>query len=208
MGPIYWSLRAELSRFQTDSNAGCTERLQLSRAGPVPLLTVLLAPALLLADEFSSDIRPILKKNCKSCHNPEGKTRIKFLAAQQAEDVSSDRSLWRSVAMQLRNRTMPPPTVPQPSEEERFRVASWIEETLRETACELGPFAGPVTVRRLNRAEYENTVRDLFGVYFEIAELFPVDGSGGEGFDKNGETLFLSPMLTERYLEVAQEILD
>ena len=160
------------------------------------------------ADEFSSEIRPILVKNCQRCHNPEGDNRIEFLSAQEAGDLSSDRGLWRSVAMQLRNRTMPPAKAPQPSEEERFRVASWVDETLRETACDLGPYAGPVTVRRLNRAEYENTVRDLFGLYFEVAERFPVDGSGGEGFDNNGETLFMSPLLTERYLEVAQEILD
>ena len=164
--------------------------------------------ARLPADEFPSTIRPVLVRNCQECHDPEGDNRIKFLTAQEHGDVSSERSLWRSVAMQLRNRTMPPATSPQPSEEERFHVASWIDQTLRETACDLGPYAGPVTLRRLNRAEYENTVRDLFGLYFQIAERFPVDGSGGEGFDNNGETLFLSPMLAERYLEVAQDILD
>lgn len=150
----------------------------------------------------------MLVERCQACHDPTGDNRIQFLKAQEAGDLAADRSLWRSVAMQLNNRTMPPAMSPQPSEEERFRVASWIEETLRETACDLGPYAGPVTVRRLNRAEYENTVRDLFGLHYRVAEQFPVDGSGGEGFDNNGETLFLSPMLAERYLEVAQQILD
>ena len=169
---------------------------------------LLTAACLLQADEFSEEIRPILAASCQACHNPASDNRIRFLEAQTAADLSRDRSLWQSVAMQIRNRTMPPAMSPQPSEDDRFRVSSWIDETLRETACDLGPYAGPVTVRRLNRSEYENTVRDLFGLHFEIAELFPVDGSGGEGFDNNGETLFLSPLLAERYLEVAQQILD
>ncbi len=169
---------------------------------------LLLAGCLLQADEFADEIRPILAENCQACHDPAGENRIRFLEAQTAGDLSRDRSMWGSVAMQLRNRTMPPASSPQPSEEARFRAAGWIDQRLRETACELGPYAGPVTVRRLNRLEYQNTVRDLFGLHFEIAELFPVDGSGGEGFDNNGETLFVSPLLAERYLEVAQQLLD
>ena len=162
----------------------------------------------LVADEFSDEIRPILAEGCQACHAPGGENRIRFLEAETAADLAKDRSLWRSIAMQLRNRTMPPPGGPQVSEQERFRVSAWIDDTLRQTACDLGEYAGPVTVRRLNRVEYENTVRDLFGLHFEVAELFPVDGSGGEGFDNNGETLFLSPLLAERYLEVAQQLLD
>jgi len=172
------------------------------------MLCGLVAAVLLPADEFSDEIRPILVESCQACHDPAGDNRIRFLEAQAAADLSHDRSLWVSVAMQLRNRTMPPPGGPQVSEEDRFRVASWIDDTLRRTACELGEYAGPVTVRRLNRTEYENTVRDLFGLRFDVAERFPVDGSGGEGFDNNGETLFLSPLLAERYLEVAQDLLD
>ncbi len=66
-------------------------------------------------------------------------------------------------------------------------------------------FASEVTLRRLNRREYRNTVRDLLGVDLMVSEIFPVDNSGGEGFDStNGETLFLPPMLLERYMEAAR----
>ncbi len=65
-----------------------------------------------------------------------------------------------------------------------------------------------MTVRRLNRRDYRNTIRDLLGVDFAVSKLFPADGSGGEGFNTNGETLFLPPLLMERYLEAAQQILD
>ena len=63
-------------------------------------------------------------------------------------------------------------------------------------------------LRRLNRREYHNTVRDLLGVDFNVSELFPNDGTGGAGFDTNGETLFIPPLLMERYMEAAQQILD
>ena len=163
--------------------------------------------ALLVASEFDSSIRPVLVEYCGACHSGGADNRIRFLEASSADSVSAEPSLWRNVAMQLRNRTMPP-TGPQPSEVDRMRVADWIDRTLRAGACDLGVYAGPVTVRRLNRAEYQNTVRDLTGLPIDVAELFPVDGSGGEGFDNNGETLFLSPLLAERYLEVADLILD
>ncbi|MYC67086.1 MAG: DUF1592 domain-containing protein [Acidobacteriia bacterium] len=163
--------------------------------------------ALLVASEFESSIRPVLVEHCGACHSGGTDNRIRFLEARSADSVSAEPSLWRNVAMQLRNRTMPP-TGPQPSEGDRMRVADWIDRALRAGACDLGVYAGPVTVRRLNRVEYQNTVRDLTGLPIDVAELFPVDGSGGEGFDNNGETLFLSPLLAERYLEVADLILD
>ncbi len=161
----------------------------------------------LAADDFLSDIRPVLVEHCQACHSPQSDNRIRFLEAQSSADVSRQRGLWNNVAMQLRNRTMPP-AGPQPSEQDRLRVSAWIDRTLRSTACNLDEYAGPVTVRRLNRAEYQNTIRDLFGLRLQVAELFPVDGSGGEGFDNHGETLFLSPLLAERYLEVADQVLD
>lgn len=161
----------------------------------------------LLADEFHNEIRPVLEKYCQACHAADSDNRIRFLQAESIADISKDRGLWGNVAMQLRNRTMPP-TGPQPSEQDRFRVATWIDETVRSTACDAGEYAGPLLVRRLNRSEYQNTVRDLFGLRLEVAELFPVDGSGGEGFDNNGETLYFSPLLAERYLEVAELVLN
>ena len=65
-----------------------------------------------------------------------------------------------------------------------------------------------MAIRRLNRREYHNTIRDLLGVDYNVSDLFPVDGTGGAGFDTNGETLYVPPLLMERYLEAAQQILD
>jgi hypothetical protein len=159
-------------------------------------------------DEFTQSIRPILAQNCGICHNPQNpKNPANFLTAQTANDIESKRGLWRNVAAQIRNRSMPP-VASKITEEERLKVATWVETRLRETACSTGEHAGAVAVRRLNRREYRNTIRDLLGVDLDVAELLPADGSGGSGFDTNGETLYVGPLLTERYLEAAQQVID
>ncbi len=158
--------------------------------------------------EFAKTIRPVLQANCAGCHNPANpKNRIDFLKAESVKDVETRRGLWRDVAAQLRNRTMPP-AASKLTEDERLHIATWVENRLRETACTSGDYAGSAPPRRLNRREYHNTVRDLLGVEIAAADLFPADESGGAGFDTNGETLFVPPMMMERYLEAAQKILD
>jgi cytochrome c553 len=160
------------------------------------------------AQEFSQSVRPVLQANCSACHNPSNpKNRVDFLKAQTARDIESQRGLWRSVAAQLRNRTMPP-VASKLTEDDRFRISRWIEERLRQTACSTGDYAGPPLTHRLNRREYHNTVRDLTGVDLAVADLFPTDGSGGAGFDTNAGTLYVPPLLMERYLQAAQQILD
>lgn len=161
------------------------------------------------ANFFETSVRPMLMDTCGSCHSPDDdENKVRFLDATTAADLSNARSLWANAAEQLRNRTMPPADADQPSEEDRLRIASWIEERLRATACDGGEIAIPVTTRRLNRTEYDNTIRDLTGLDLSLSENFPADGSGGEGFDNNGETLFLPPLLMERYLEAADKILN
>ncbi|MFV0442201.1 MAG: DUF1592 domain-containing protein [Planctomycetaceae bacterium] len=161
------------------------------------------------ATHYQDHIRPQLARLCGDCHAPEDqKNAVRFLKAMSLDDLDADRGLWHSVAEQLHNRTMPPADNPQPSEDERLELITWIENTLRSTACRRGEFAGPVTPRRLNRYEYERTIHDLMGVDYRASETFPTDGSGGEGFNNNGETLFLPPLLMERYLAAATEILD
>ena len=166
------------------------------------------AGAVTPADEayFKSEIRPILSTYCLECHK-EGK-QIDFLAVKELSQIHSQRGNLRSAITQLRNRTMPPAKEEQPSEEDRRKAADWLERVLRETAKEMGPYAGAVTARRLNRLEYDNTIRDLLGLKFKFSQTFPSDGGGGEGFDNNGETLYLPVILMERYLDAAEAILD
>ena len=160
-------------------------------------------------DHYETTIQPLLSTYCSDCHHPEDdENPVQFLRTATRDGLNDHRELWHSVAEQLRNRTMPPADSEQPSDEDRLELAEWIERTLRATACDDGPYAGEVVVRRLNRTEYENTIRDLFGLTLGFDTRLPTDGSGGEGFDNNGETLYLQPILMERYLTAAQEILD
>ncbi|MBL8222854.1 MAG: DUF1587 domain-containing protein, partial [Bryobacterales bacterium] len=174
-------------------------------------LLPLLAVAAFGADpalEFTSAIRPVLEQNCGGCHNPANpKNRIDFLKAQSVKDIEAKRGMWRSVAAQMRNRTMPP-MASKLTEDDRLRVSAWVDTLLRDTACSAGDYAGAVAPRRLNRREYRNTVRDLFGVDLTVSDLFPADESAGAGFDTNGETLYVPPMMMERYLEAAGKVLD
>ena len=160
------------------------------------------------SQEFTQSVRPVLLENCGACHNPDNpKNRVDFLKAKTAADLESRRGLWRDVAAQLRNRTMPP-VASKLTEAGPASHRDLGEDRLRQTACNAGDYAGPVALRRLNRREYRNTVRDLLGVDLAVTDIFPADGTGGEGFDTNGETLYVPPLMMERYMEAAQQILD
>ncbi|HEU0119896.1 MAG TPA: DUF1592 domain-containing protein [Bryobacteraceae bacterium] len=159
-------------------------------------------------DEFTTKIRPVLAANCAGCHNPKNpRNRIDFLKAEAPTDVETRRGLWRNVATQLRNRTMPPGAA-KISEEDRMLVADWIDTRLRTTGCATGDYAGYVSPRRLNRREWKNTIRDLFGLDVAAPDFFPADEAGGAGFDTNGETLYVPPIMLERYMEAATAVLD
>src|SRR5258708_18353247 len=103
--------------------------------------------------EFTRNIRPVLLQNCAACHNPaNAKNPVPFLKATDVSGIEANRGLWRNVAAQLRNRTMPP-TASKLSEEDRLRIPTWIENRLRQTACSSGDFAGAAATRRLNRRQ-------------------------------------------------------
>jgi hypothetical protein len=111
---------------------------------------------------------------------------------------------------------MPPPKSKQPDETDKAKLLAWIASfapseidcTPEGRARALGRLRTGVMSRRLNRTEYNNTMRDLVGVDIHPADGFPSDGSGGEGFDNNGDALFVSPLLMEKYLAAADRVLD
>jgi hypothetical protein len=101
---------------------------------------------------------------------------------------------------------MPPKTGLPIEQREAFNA--WVQETLRTEACSAGIVPGPAPVRRLSRAQYTTTIRDLLNVHLDIGSTLPADGAGGEGFDNAAETLFLSPIHAEKYLEAARVALN
>ena len=158
---------------------------------------------------FDRDIHPLVQTFCIGCHNPEKhKGDVDLSAFKDESAVIHDPKLWTRILEQVSDSTMPPAKKPQPSADERIRLATWIHDTLTHIDPAMLPKdPGRVTIHRLNRTEYNSTIRDLFGVYNHPADIFPADGGGGGGFDNNADTLFIPLILMERYLGAAGEVL-
>lgn len=168
----------------------------------------------LVADEVPIDaagykktVAPFLQKYCGECHagaKPEGEFAID--AARLVNDFGDigTRGKWREIVNVLNSHEMPPEKETQPTPTEVAAVVDWITE--QTVQAELIKRERTVVLRRLNRNEYRNTIRDLIGVDFDTSG-FPQDPPAG-GFDNNGSALTLSPLHVEMYLQAAQQILD
>ncbi len=158
--------------------------------------------------KYDQNIAPFLKKYCGDCHSgdkAEAGVAVDRLTEKKVK--TTDRNLWKKIAVQLEGAIMPPQDSEQPKKEEREAVASWIRNVALPVECgrTVAPYPGRVTLRRLNRAEYNNTIRDLVGIDFHPADQFPSDDVG-YGFDNIGDVLSLPPVLFERYMDAADEI--
>lgn len=157
------------------------------------------------AARFQMEIQPLLKEFCYDCHGDgANKGNVAFDEFKSAQAALENRELWWKALKNLRGALMPPPKKPQPSAEQKARVVQWIKDAVFEVDPE-NPDPGRVTVRRLNRVEYRNTVRDLMGVDFDTEKEFPPDDAG-HGFDNIGDVLTLPPMLLEKYLAAARTV--
>lgn len=155
--------------------------------------------------EFKREIEPLLKEFCYDCHaDGANKGNVAFDEFKSDQAVLDNHELWLKALKNLRAGLMPPPKKSQPSPEQKERITRWIKGAVFEVDPQ-NPDPGRVTVRRLNRVEYRNTVRDLLGVDFEVEREFPPDDAG-HGFDNIGDALTLPPMLLEKYLAAAQRI--
>jgi len=178
------------------------------------LLLMMLAVPLAVDEPLQPDrtghqdvVQPFFKKHCDRCHSgAEPQAEFSTSATKLINDFSdpASRVRWREVVNVLNSHEMPPEKEPQPEAAEVGRVVDWItSQTIR---AELAKRERAVVLRRLNRAEYRNTIRDLIGVDFDTAS-FPQDPPAG-GFDNNGGALTVSPLHIEMYLAAAQQILD
>jgi hypothetical protein len=156
--------------------------------------------------KFADDVAPILKQYCIKCHGgakPKGKLALDIYKDELS--VVKEQATWEKVAQRIRDREMPPPKSTQPTPSEATFLTGWIDTTLARVNCkgEKGP--GRVTLRRLNRAEYNNSIRDLVGLDVRPADDFPEDDIGF-GFDNIADVLSLPPLLLEKYLRAAEQI--
>ena len=148
---------------------------------------------------------PFLQKHCVSCHGKD-KQKGDFALHEFRDDLSvlRARKRWRDVVEQVRSGDMPPDDKPQPSAEEKQRFLASVASIFAK--ADIGKSdPGRLTVRRLNRNEYNNTIRDLLHIEFRPADDFPSDDVG-HGFDNIADVLTVSPVLMERYLDAADKI--
>jgi cytochrome c553 len=153
-------------------------------------------------------VRPFLVRHCLECHGaekPKGDLRLDRLAPDFADGAS--REQWLTVLKRLQAGEMPPKSKPRPPQHDVQALADWITRSAEAAEASRRTAHGRVVLRRLNRVEYENTVRDLLGVEVHLKEQLPPDGAA-DGFDNVASALHISSFLMERYLEAADIALN
>lgn len=157
---------------------------------------------------FAAHAAPFLRAHCVSCHgNDEPESGLSFTKYDKSANIQTDYEIWEKVRRMLVERQMPPEDKPRPPERELRAAVAAIDAELAKYDCFDQEQPGRVTIRRLNRAEYNNTVRDLVGIDFTPADDFPSDDVGN-GFDNIGDVLSMSPLLVEKYVAAAEAIVD
>jgi mono/diheme cytochrome c family protein len=158
-----------------------------------------------LNEAWVGQVLPVMKKHCGECHmDGANEAGVNLGDYSTLEKIRSHDSTWEQIRGVIRADAMPPPESSKMTMEERSLVTRWIERTLHEVDCTHRPPTPHVTVRRLNQFEYDNTIRDIFGVEFRPSkEIGFVSDDVGNGFDNQGEVLTLAPIALEKYLQAA-----
>jgi hypothetical protein len=159
-------------------------------------------------DAFLTRMAPLFQKYCVECHGEnKAEAGIALDSYENQADAVEDGETWMKVLDAIEARAMPPIDKPQPTLDELESIVQWIEKDYLAAQCEKRSGTAPVVIRRLNRQEYDNTLRDLTGLDLKLAESFPMDEIGF-GFDNVGSALNISPVHIEKYLDAAEQALD
>jgi mono/diheme cytochrome c family protein len=160
------------------------------------------------AFDFAS-ARLAMEQNCADCHGTEeGEGGFSLTKVADETSLGREHETWSRVRQRLADRSMPPPDAEPLEIEMRVRLVDWVRTAMRQAILEQGERAGPPMFRRMAAHEYSNTIRDLLGIHFNAGNELPQDVAGGEGFNNSAETLIISPIHAEKYVEAATEALD
>ena len=171
-------------------------------------LSIMAAEPTSFASRFSDDSVTFINKHCVECHGEKDpKADLNLAIDKNADSIVKRRTVWENVVEMVSNGQMPPHEKPRPDQAEIDHFVEVINGLFDDVDLHSKPDPGRVTVRRLNRTEYNNTVRDLMMIDFNAAEDFPSDDIG-HGFDNIGDVLTMSPVLMERYLAAAESIVQ
>jgi mono/diheme cytochrome c family protein len=148
--------------------------------------------------------RALLDQYCVGCHNQRSKTANLMLDAMDLADVARHADVWEKAIRKLRGGMMPPPGSRQPERAIVDSFVSWLETTLDQAAAK-SPNPGGITIHRLNRAEYANSIRELFGIDVDASALLPADDVS-DGFDNIANVLKVSPSFLDQYITAARAV--
>jgi len=157
------------------------------------------------AAAFKAVSHELLENTCAKCHNNLGLAGgFDIRSYMSVQSLTADRDHWERILAKLKSREMPPPGVERPGKQIDALVA-FLEKEFDRADATMKPDPGRVTARRLTRAEYTNTIRDLLAIDFRADRNFPTDDSG-DGFDNIGDVLTVSPVLMDKYFSAAHRI--
>lgn len=159
-----------------------------------------------LESTFTRQVKPFLQSHCERCHQAEKLTSGIRVDHLDASLTDRHLKLWEAIRHQVDLSAMPPEDEPQPSADERQVTLRWIDQAL--DVARRRPIPKNGGARRMTREQYRNTLRDLLLIEDNLTDTLPPDAVSKDGFTNNQETLALSPLLLESYLEIAEQALD
>ena len=163
------------------------------------------APAPDRESQFQETAAPFITQFCGDCHSgAKAEKGLSLTEFRSAQSLIDNRTALKKIVAKLRAHAMPPKDAPQPSPQQYDTAVRLLGDIQADAARNAPHDPGRVTMRRLNRAEYNNTIHDLLGIDFYPADDFPTDDVG-YGFDNNGDVLSLTPLLLEKYLTSAEQ---
>ncbi len=158
------------------------------------------------ADLMSADFRQLLESSCFDCHgDSDREAGLDLSFFKTVGQLREAKDIWNNVQRRVLSGSMPPPDYDSLSQNDRVALAAWVEQALTDVDCSEMSVVGQVTLRRLNRLEYRNSIRDLLLVDYDGADAFLGDDVG-YGFDNIGDVLSMPPILLEKYLTAAEVI--
>ncbi len=206
-----WKTQSSIDGEVADS-AGRGHFASVKRAEPEPVLEIIPKverkkpePVELPKDVYTLDeVHPLLKEHCIRCHGKRrSRGELDVESALEQQPLVRNLDLWKNVLHRIEHGEMPPEDEDQPSRIERAMLVRWLDREINEFDYSQIDNPGFEPARRLTHAEYSNTLGDLFGVDVDVEHLFPEDLSGTSGFDNSANTLFIQPLLMERYMSAA-----
>jgi hypothetical protein len=174
------------------------------------LVACVVQSSLSTAADFEKEVRPILIRRCVACHGSEdvnGNVRLDTLSTNLVKD-SAAAETWHDVLNVLNLGEMPPKDETPLTTQERDILAGWITEQIEHAIRVRRSTGGQVVIRRLNRTEYRNTMRDLLGLDLNYGPNLLPDSPGEDGFTNNGSALQMSALQLESYLEAARSAMS